>query len=56
MDETAHGVEVPGTGAGRGTDASKAQDIPDAQPSQDTAVRGPRTADGSDADPQQNAS
>jgi transcriptional regulator with XRE-family HTH domain len=55
-DETAHGIEVPGTGAGRGADAPEVQDIPDAQPSPDTAVRGPRTADGSDADPQQSAS
>ncbi|MFF3406770.1 helix-turn-helix domain-containing protein [Streptomyces sp. NPDC002742] len=51
-DETARGVEAPGSGA----DAPEAQDIPDAQPSPDTAVRGPRTADGSDADPQQSAS
>ncbi|MFD5517142.1 helix-turn-helix domain-containing protein [Streptomyces sp. NPDC127066] len=55
-DGTGHGTEVPGTGAGRGTDAPETQDIPDAQPPQDTAVRGPRTADGSDAGPQQTAS
>ncbi|WRZ92106.1 helix-turn-helix domain-containing protein [Streptomyces sp. NBC_01007] len=55
-DETARGVEVPGTGEGRGADVPETQDIPDAQPSPDTAVRGPRTADGSDADPQQTAS
>ncbi|MFJ6832929.1 helix-turn-helix domain-containing protein [Streptomyces sp. NPDC091209] len=55
-DGTAHGIEVPGTGEGRGAGAPEAQDIPDAQPSPDTAVRGPRTADGSDADPQQSAS
>ncbi|MFC7263502.1 helix-turn-helix domain-containing protein [Streptomyces lutosisoli] len=35
---------------------SVAQDISDAQHPQDTAARGPRTADGSDADPQQTAS
>lgn len=34
---------------------SKAENISDTQQSADTAVRGPRTADGSDADPQQNA-
>ncbi|MER5395843.1 helix-turn-helix transcriptional regulator [Streptomyces sp. NPDC002599] len=55
-DETGHDAEAPGTGAGRGTDAPETQDIPDAQPPQDTAVRGPRTADGSDAGPQQTAS
>ncbi|MET9899517.1 helix-turn-helix transcriptional regulator [Streptomyces sp. NPDC006446] len=55
-DENAHGVEVPGTEEGRGAGVSVAQDIPGAQPSQDTAVRGPRTADGSDAGPQQTAS
>ncbi|MGC4986287.1 helix-turn-helix domain-containing protein [Streptomyces sp. LN245] len=55
-DEAGDGTEVPGTGAGRGTDAPETQDIPDAQPPQDTAVRGPRTADGSDAGPQQTAS
>jgi len=49
-DEAAPGVEAPGTGI------SGAQDVPDTQPSQDTAVRGPRTADGSDAGPQQTAS
>ncbi|MFD5634526.1 helix-turn-helix domain-containing protein [Streptomyces sp. NPDC127077] len=49
-DETGHGGEVPGT------DAPETQDIPDAQPPQDTAVRGPRTADGSDSGPQQSAS
>ncbi|WP_405881392.1 helix-turn-helix transcriptional regulator [Streptomyces sp. NBC_01136] len=35
---------------------SKAQNISDTQQSPDTAVRSPRTADGSDADPQQTAS
>jgi|UniRef100_A0AAU3HXZ5 transcriptional regulator with XRE-family HTH domain len=55
-DKAGDGTEVPGTGAGRGTDAPETQDIPDAQPPQDTAVRGPRTADGSDAGPQQTAS
>ncbi|KAB1982315.1 helix-turn-helix domain-containing protein [Streptomyces triticiradicis] len=49
-DETAPGVGAPGTGI------PGAQDVPDTQPSQDTAVRGPRTADGSDAGPQQTAS
>ncbi|MFB7248164.1 transcriptional regulator [Streptomyces populi] len=48
--ETAPDVEAPGT------DVPGTQDIPDAQPSQDTAVRGSRTADGSDAGPQQTAS
>ncbi|MEU6276064.1 helix-turn-helix domain-containing protein [Streptomyces populi] len=49
-DETAPGAGAPGTGI------PGAQDVPDTQPSQDTAVRGPRTADGSDAGPQQTAS
>ncbi|MFD8736740.1 helix-turn-helix domain-containing protein [Streptomyces sp. NPDC059618] len=53
---TGHGVEGPGGGEGRGTGASGTQDGEDAQPSPDTAVRGPRTADGSDAGPQQTAS
>lgn len=44
-DETGHGTGAPGT-----------QDTQDTQPSPDTAVRGPRTADGSDAGPQQTAS
>ncbi|MFD4410238.1 helix-turn-helix domain-containing protein [Streptomyces sp. NPDC058476] len=43
-DEGAHDTEAPGT------DVRTAQDIPD------TAAPGPRTADGSDADPQQTAS
>ncbi|MEW2163335.1 helix-turn-helix transcriptional regulator [Streptomyces sp. NPDC007084] len=41
--------EDPGTGG------SAAQDIPGDQPAQDTDHRGPRTADGSDAGPQQDA-
>ncbi|MFI6491428.1 helix-turn-helix domain-containing protein [Streptomyces sp. NPDC050564] len=48
--EDVHGTEVHGTGR------RTAQDIPDAEHPKDTAVRGPRTADGSDADPQQTAS
>ena len=48
-DETDHGIEVPGTGV------PEAQDIQGAQPSPDTAVRGPRTADGSDAGPRRTA-
>ncbi|GGN60594.1 hypothetical protein GCM10011579_025960 [Streptomyces albiflavescens] len=48
--EDVHGTEV------HGTDVRTAQDIPDAEHPKDTAVRGPRTADGSDADPQQTAS
>ncbi|WP_369247509.1 helix-turn-helix domain-containing protein [Streptomyces sp. R41] len=48
--EDVHNTEV------HGTDVRTAQDIPDAEHPKDTAVRGPRTADGSDADPQQTAS
>ncbi|WP_406331060.1 helix-turn-helix domain-containing protein [Streptomyces sp. NBC_00203] len=43
-------------GANWDANQSAAQDISDAQHPQDTAARGPRTADGSDADPQQTAS
>jgi transcriptional regulator with XRE-family HTH domain len=55
-DGTAHGTKAPGTDDGQGADAPTVQDIKGAQPSPDTAVRGPRTADGSDAGPQQTAS
>ncbi|MFF2098172.1 helix-turn-helix domain-containing protein [Streptomyces sp. NPDC058202] len=55
-DETAHVTEVAGTDEDPGTGVPAAQDIPGAQPAPDTAVRGPRTADGNDAGPQQNAS
>lgn len=51
-----HVTEVAGTDEGPGAGGPAAQDIPGAQPAQDTAVRGPRTADGSDAGPQQDAS
>ncbi|MFE4546189.1 helix-turn-helix domain-containing protein [Streptomyces sp. NPDC056785] len=39
----------------QGTAQDPAQNISDTRPSPDTAVRSPRTADGSDADPQQTA-
>ncbi|MFF4354239.1 helix-turn-helix domain-containing protein [Streptomyces sp. NPDC001530] len=53
--ENAHGTEAHDTEA-PGTDVRTAQDIPDAEHPKDTAAPGPRTADGSDADPQQTAS
>ncbi|MFG2307403.1 helix-turn-helix domain-containing protein [Streptomyces sp. NPDC048566] len=54
-DGTAEVPEAPAVDEDPGAGGPEVRNISDAQPVQDTAVRGPRTADGSDAGPQQNA-